>query len=499
MTPFAIPWREVGVLAGVAVAGYVILIAFAHLLGRIRGVHFGRIYHAFALAAGLLAGVYASRWAAAQHELLLHLAAATLVLAAFPATTLLNRTFWVTRDSQRRIVEAPRVLADLTGVIVVTLALLAALQFIYGVQVPGLLAGSGVAALVLGFGMQDQLHNLFAGVSLHISKPFKTGDWLLIEGQHAQVLGISWRATRLLTLDEVVIEIGNSELLKQPVTNFHEPRRRHAVHATIGLHYTAPPARVQEVLAQAVASVPGVCADPAPVIYLKEFADSAILYDVKVWIEDHALFNRVLSDVRSHCWYAVNRAGIEIPYPQMTVHRPKQVDGAAPARAAAVDALRMHTVLSFLPVEKLAQLVRESAIVSFAPDERIIEQGEPGASLFLLVRGRVEVRIRRGDRVVVVAKLGAGECFGEMSLLAGEPRSATVVTLTETQAVEIGKPAFAALIKDNPDMIGRLSELLAQRQEANTRELSAGMAAPTAEQVRHGMRAKLRAFFELGG
>jgi small-conductance mechanosensitive channel len=491
--------RELATATGIAAGTYVVLIASAHLLSRVRGVRFGRVYHAFALAAGLFAAVWLLHWPSPDRAVLLrHLGAATLVLAAFPLLSLLNRALWVTTDPHGTTVEAPRVLADLTGVLLVTATVLATLQFIYRVQVPGLLAGSGVVALILGLGMQDQLHNLFAGVSLHFSKPFKIGDWLLIDGQHARVVGISWRDTRLITSDDVVIEIGNSELLKQTLTNFHQPQPRHAVRATIGLHYSAPPARVQALLKQTAQGVPGVCPAPEPQVYLKEFADSAIIYEIKVWIDDHAVISRVLSDVRSHCWYAVNRAGIEIPYPQLTLHRAAPADPRDETRDAAVTALQAGTVLSFLSPAQLRQLVSESAVLSFAPGEGIIQQDEPGASLFLLIRGRVEVRIRRDGRVVAVAKLGAGECFGEMSLLAGEARSATIVTLTEVTAVEIPKPAFAAIVRANPEILGRLSELLAQRQQLNAHQPAPAEANGTAEQSRHRIRAKLRAFFELG-
>lgn len=493
------PLREIGITFAVAIGVYVVLIAVAHLLGRARGIHFSRLYHVFAAVAGLLAGVHAAAWTLSLEEILLqHLTAATVVAAAIPLVTLLNRALWSTTDKRGRQVEAPRVLVDLTGVIVFIVAALAALQFVYDVQVPGLLAGSGIVAIVIGLAMQSLLQNLFAGVALHVGKPFKTGDWLLIDGQHAKVIGITSRATRLLTTDDIVIEVGNSDILKQTITNFHEPQRRHAVRTRMGLHYSAPPARAQRVLKEAAMSVAGVCAEPEAVVFDADFADSAIVYEIKVWIDDHAIMGRVLSDVRSHCWYAVNRAGIEIPYPQLTLHRAHTDDGASASRAAARAALSGHSIFGFLDPEHIEQLLRESAVVAFAPGERIIEQGAAGASLFLLVRGEVDVRIQRGDQLSTVAKLTAGECFGEMSVLAGEQRNATVVALTEVEAVEIAKPAFGALIRTHPEIVTRLSELLAQRQLANAQHASAEAARAKVEQVRKGILTKLRAFFELG-
>lgn len=491
--------RAFATIAGVTAATYLVLVVLAQILRRVRGLRFTPLYHAFALSAGVLLGLHLAAWTTPLHDdLLRHVTAATLLLAAAPIVTLLNRALWGSTASQEGPTRAPRVLEQATGIFILILAILATLQFVYEVQVPGLLAGSGVVALVLGLGMQDQLHNLFAGLSIHFTKPFKVGDWLLIDGYHAKVIEISWRDTRLLTTDEMMIEIGNAEITKQIVTNFEEPTPRHAVRATIGLHYNVPPARAQAVLKEAAASVPGVCVEPAPVVYVKDFADSAVVYEIKVWIDDHALTSRVLSDVRSHAWYAVNRAGMEIPYPQLTLHRAPKADGATAARAAALTGLQAHPLFGFIGGEELQALVQESRVLLFAGSERIIKQGTEGASLFLLIRGQVDVHIDHGGKSSIVATLGPGNCFGEMSLLAGEPRTATVITQGEVEVIEIGKPAFASVVRANPAIVERLGELLTERQLANARHAATLAGATSPAEVRKGIVRKLRTFFELG-
>ncbi len=484
--------------AGAAVVAYIALVALAQLLRRFRGLGFRWMYHLFALAAALLVGAHllpeTPGWRA---EALTHLTAATVVLAAFPLVTLLNRACWIRFDAAGRRIEAPRVLIDLTGVVVAVLAVLATMQFVYGMQVPGLLAGSGVAALVLGLGMQDQLKNMFAGLALHFEKPFKTGDWLLIDGVHAKVVEISWRSTRLVTTDDVQIEMDNSTLLNQTIYNFELPTAEHALRATIGLHYDVPPTEAMEVLRTAAASVPGVVPERAPVVYLKEFADSAIVYEIKLWIRDHALMSRVLSDVRAHCWYAAKRAGMEIPYPQMVLHRAAPPDTGAAARQAAAGMLRAHKIFSCLTAEQCEALVQASPVVKFANHEHLITQGAAGSSMFVVVRGAVDVRIAFNGETKSVAKLGAGDCIGEMSLLTGDPRSATVVAEGAVEAVEIRQGIFGAFVRSNPTVVEQLSELLTQRQLANAKHAATGAVA-TPEQVRTGMLNKLRAFFALG-
>jgi small-conductance mechanosensitive channel/CRP-like cAMP-binding protein len=480
-----------------AVVVFVALVAVAQLLRRWRGLTFRWTYHLFALATGLLVGAHLLPEALAwRGEALTHLTAAVLVLAAFPIVTLINRACWVRYDAAGKRIEAPRVLFDLTGVVVAVVLMLVVMQFIYGMQVPGLLAGSGVAALVLGLGMQDQLKNMFAGLALYFGKPFKTGDWLLIDGVHAKVIEISWRSTRLLSADDIQIEMDNGHLLNQPVYNFELPTPDHALRATIGLHYDVPPARAMAVLREAAASVPGLVPERPPAVYLKEFADSAIVYEIKVWIRDHAIMSRVLSDVRSHCWYAAKRAGMEMPYPQAVVHRAKPADTGAETRKAAAELLRAHKIFGCLTAEQCTALVQASPVVQFANHERIITQGAAGDSMFVLVRGSVDVRLENNGQSKSVAKLGAGDCVGEMSLLTGDPRTATVVAEGEAEAVEIGKAVFGTFVRSNPSVLERLSELLAQRQLANAKHAASGAAA-SPEQVRNGVLKKLRAFFSL--
>ncbi len=483
--------------AGAVVVTYLVLVFVAHQLRRVRAVRFRWHYHLFALAASLLTGAHflpeTLAWLPLARQ---HLTAATVVFAAIPLVTLLNRAFWIRFDSAGKRLEAPRVLIDLTGVVVAVMAVVSTMQFVYGMQVPGLVAGSGVAALVLGLGMQDQLKNMFAGIALHFEKPFKTGDWLLIDGIHAKVIEISWRSTRLITTDEVQIEMDNGALLNQTIYNFELPTAEHALRATIGLHYDVPPAQAMEVLGAAAASVPGVLAERPPVVYLKDFGDSAIVYEIKFWVRDHGLMSRVLSDVRSHCWYAVRRAGMDIPYPQMVVHRAVPPDTGVAARHSAAGMLRAHKIFGCLTAEQCEALVQASPVVKFANHEHLLTQGAPGASMFVLVRGAVDVRIARDGQSKSVAKLGAGDCIGEMSLLTGDPRNATVVAEGEVEAVEIGMAVFGAFVRSNPAVVEQLGELLAQRQLANTKHVAEGVAA-NSEQVRSGVLRKLRSFFAL--
>jgi len=498
--------RDAGLIVGGTVLGYLLLIALGQLLRRARGLRFGWTFHAFAVLAGLLIGMHLSGWrSTAAVAALQHLTAGILLFSAFPLVTICNRILWVRKlpetgsGPRATTKDVPRVLTDVTGLLIVLAAVLVALQFVYGVEVPGLLAGSGVIAIIVGLAMQDLLANLIAGIGLHFDKSFTAGDWLLIEGTHAKVIELSWRSTRLITVDDVMIDVPNSTIIKQSILNFEKPSRTHTLKPAIGLHYDIPPVQAQRVLQEAAASVPGVCTDPPPVVHIKEFADSAIVYEINVSINDHGLMEQVMSDVYVHCWYATKRAGFEIPYPQMTLHRPSAPRVDPTLARTARQALRTHAVFSVLSAEQVETLLSSGEIQLFATTEAIITQGDHDTAMHLILRGEVEVWVEREGVRKSLAVLGAGDCIGEMSLLTGEPRSATVIARDEVTVIEITKADFAVLVEAQPDLLSRVSEVLAQRALA-LKKLASGTT-PTAgiEATRGTMLNKLRTFFQLGG
>jgi len=498
--------RDAGLIVGVSLLGYLLLIALGQLLRRARGLRFGWTFHAFAALAGLLVGLHLSGWRSpAAVAALQHFTAAILLFAAFPLVTICNRIFWVRKGtgaglgSRATIKDVPRVLTDVTGILIVLTAVLIALQFVYDVEVPGLLAGSGVIAIIVGLAMQDLLGNLIAGIGLHFDKSFTAGDWLLIEGTHAKVIELSWRSTRLITIDDVMIDVPNSNIVKQAILNFEKPFPTHTIKPVIGLHYDIPPAQAQRVLEEAAASVPGVCTHPAPVAHIKEFADSAIVYEINVSISDHAKMEQVMSDVYVHCWYATKRAGFEIPYPQMTLHRPAPARTDPTLARTARQALRTHAVFCVLSEEQIETLLSSGEIQLFATTEAIITQGEHDAAMYFILRGEVEVWVEREGVRKSMAVLGPGDCVGEMSLLTGEPRSATVTARSEVTVIEITKSDFAVLVEAQPDLLSRVSEVLAQRALALKKLASGTAPAGGMEATRGTMLNKLRTFFQLGG
>jgi hypothetical protein len=326
---------------------------------------------------------------------------------------------------------------------------------------------------------------------------------LLIDNRHAEVIEVNWRSTRLRTLDDISIEIPNREIAKLTIINLNRPQRLHAMRLPFTLDYAAPPTRAKNVLLHAAANAKGVAPEPKPKVYLNNFGDYGVQYEIKFWMEDHNNYSEVCDAIRTNVWYGLRRHGIKIPYPTQTLHleRPAR-DRHHEVQAAARIMLRQQPLFKCLTDEQLDTLLPRGRVVHFGMEETVIQQGDEGDSMFILVEGKAAVMVNRNGAAKHVAALGSGDCFGEMSLLTGERRMATVVAQTDCELVEIGKTVLAESLKQNPRLLEQLSELLARRQVETDFILKTGVPAGTSPDGRQtnyaaGFLGKLREFFEM--
>ncbi|HVM49046.1 MAG TPA: mechanosensitive ion channel family protein [Candidatus Acidoferrum sp.] len=478
---------------------YCLAVLAGRRLKRAHGVRLGWIYHVFALALAVYvpAILLNLNWA-----FLRHLGAAVIVLGSFVLMALVDRYIWDLYFQQRHRVQVPKLLTEVMRFVILIVAVFFVLKVGYDQSIKGLLIAPGIAAVVIGLAAQDVLGNILAGVALQLGKPFQHGDWLQVDGRYAQVTEINWRATRLRTVDDISIEIPHRALSTQTIINLNRPQRRHAMRLSISLDYAAPPNRAKSVLLHAVANAKGVLPVPKPQVFLKNFGDSAIEYEVRFWLEEYETYYEVCDAIRSNMWYSLRRHGIRIPFPIRTVQlerpaRDKQLEVQTAARIM----LRQQPLFRCLNDDQLDALLPRGQVVHFGRDEKLIQQGDSGESMFILVDGEATVIVERNGAPTPVAFLRAGDCFGEMSLLTGERRSATVIAQTDCEVVEIGKAVLARSLKENPELVAQLSELLARRQLETEGALAAGRKDGGGEgqqsKYTDSFLDKLRTFFEL--
>jgi CRP-like cAMP-binding protein len=237
-------------------------------------------------------------------------------------------------------------------------------------------------------------------------------------------------------------------------------------------------------------------------VFLVDFADSAVIYEIKFYMGNHARINEINDAVRTNVWYELKRQGITIPFPIRTLRVERKA--VAPIQEEHQEAraiLRSEALFECLSDDQLDSLVRQSRVSHFGRGERVIREGAEGDSMFILLRGAAEVSISKNGASIPVAKLRAPDCFGEMSLLTGERRTATVRAETDCQVMEIGKPVMAEVLRASPDCLERLSELLANRKMETDGVLKEAVSHSQNERKEREYKAtflhRLRTFFEL--
>lgn len=459
------PSVQIALVIIVAPAIYYLMVLVGRRLKRKHGVRLGVLYHLFAFTFGIFLPSVLLRpdWAMVPH-----LGAATVVFGAVFVISLVDRYVWDLYFKQLHNIDVPKFLPEVVRLGILLLGIFVALEYFYGQTFAGLLIAPGIAAVVIGFAMQDSLGNIISGIALQAGKPYAHGDWLLVDGRHAEVIEVNWRATRLRTHDDVVIEIPHRQMASQTIVNLNRPTRRHAMRVSIGIDYSAPPSRVKDVLLHATSNAKGVAPEPKPRVYLKNFGDSSIEYEIKFWLDNHVQYYDVCDSIRTNVWYSLQRHGIKIPFPTRTlqIERPSRTHEEQVQSTARL-ILRQQPLFKSFSDEQLDALLPRGQISKFGGGEKVIQQGENGDSMFILVKGDANVVVNRNGTETLVASLASGDCFGEMSLLTGEKRSASVIAHTDCEVVEIGKPILANSLKENPELLTKLSSLLAKRQMEN--------------------------------
>ncbi|MEI9894279.1 MAG: mechanosensitive ion channel family protein [Chthoniobacter sp.] len=375
------------------------------------------------------------------------LRAANVLLGTFFILALVRRYYWELWFEKHQHAKAPKFLSQLFGLILFIVAVFIVIGGIYGYSIEGVVFGSTVVVGIVGFAMQDLLGNIIAGIALEIGKPFKTGDWLRIEQQHAEVIEVNWRSTRLRTNDDIYLDIPNKSIVGATITNLTYPTRQHAIRLTVGFDYATPPNFIKDVMARAAASVPGVLATPSPKVFLKDFADSAVIYEIKFWLEDESIFTDIVDGIRTNIWYAAQRHGIRIPFPIRTVQLERSRSPAQDAMTVARASVRKQPFLQLLDEAQLEKLLAHARFLRFGRREKVIVQGAAGESMFILLSGEAQVHVQANGADTLVATLRTGDYCGEMSLLTGAPRSATVVAGTDCEMWEIGKEVLAEILQ----------------------------------------------------
>jgi len=348
-----------------------------------------------------------------------------------------------------------------------------------GVNFSGIVATSAVVTGILALSLQATLGNILGGIALQLDNSIHAGDWVQLEnGKQGKVREIRWRHTVIETRDWDTLIVPNAALLAATIMILGKREGEPAPHRMwvyFNVDFRHPPTDVIDAVESALRAAPiqGVASDPPPncicMDFAKEHRDSFGYYAVRYWLTDLARDDPTSSLVRTRIYSALKRANIALALPAAQIFVEQDDVERRQRKQSSEEQRRVETLANFellkpLTDEERADVAKKLRFAPFAAGETITKQGAVAHWLYIVTEGTAEVRVEVGGKEKVVAKITAPGFFGEMGLMTGEPRTATVVAVTDVDCYRLEKEAFHAIITRRPEIANDVSAFLAQRR-----------------------------------
>jgi small-conductance mechanosensitive channel/CRP-like cAMP-binding protein len=462
---------------GLALFAAAIITLLAVVLWRVSRIRFNRAVILSATAA--LVGFQLLYWLSGSEQLTPQQAplaqkvvlALSILLAATAVVELVKWTLIELAVKPKRL-RIPHFLLDVMGWTLLAVIALGLSRQVFNLELTGLLISSTVVSAIVGLSLQPILSSFFAGISLQIEAPFAVDDWVEVEGQEGRVVRQNWRTLAIVTRRGETVIIPNGNVAHDKIINYSRPNLVVAHDLFVKVAYAHPPNEVKAVVQDVLTGISGIVSSPAPFVVVESYADFAIEYRIRFWMCDYSRKFELHDLVLARSWYALRRAGMAIPVPIREVNlrqinEDHQRQLIAEQRQQIAAALRPVVLFQELNDAQIGRIAESARLVRYTTGEHLVHQGEAGDSLFVIRTGAVGIYVQgEGGQQVYVAERTAGEFFGEMSLLTGELRSASVIAAQETEVVVIDKAAFTDVLAADPTILDMLLDALDRRRTA---------------------------------
>jgi small-conductance mechanosensitive channel/CRP-like cAMP-binding protein len=390
-----------------------------------------------------------------------------------------------------------KLLFDVISAAVYVCSALAMMGFVFRWPLQGLLATSGVIAIVLGLALQSSLSDLFSGISLTIEKPYQLGDDILLEGGiEGQVVEVNWRSTHLRNGANDRVVIPNSAIAKMRIQNHSAGTKRYSGTLTVTVDSRNEVDLTMELLKQAAMTCSKILKQPPTAVTATDMKGDRVTYEVS--------FNTA----------SFNDAGeAKSQFISQLYKRARPVGTKPPLQEAlsAVQALTTSPILLFsesellnhirffdpLSPEEKAGLTAKMSRHHFEPGEKLLTQGEKSDAIHFVFMGVIQVTHQVTDgRILEVHKIGPGDTFGQVSILTGVPSPGTFNAMTSGLVLQLKSDDLKPIIEARPELAEELCHYVSKMQEfLATFERSA--LRPVAAQ-QHDLVWRVKSFFRLG-
>jgi small-conductance mechanosensitive channel len=406
--------------------------------------------------------------------------------------------------------DIPRILPDILFVLSLAVYVLFRMHA-FGVNPTSLAVSAGTVVAGTAYALKDTLGNLMGGIAVQLDNSCRVGDWVRIENVTGQIVDIRWRYLAVATNSgETVIVPGSVAAKGSLVVLARRGDQRISWRREIdfAVSYATAPSRVITAVETALmrAEMMNVATSPALRVTCRGFGDNAILYTVLYWLVDLRQDLQTDSQVRVHVHAALTREGMEIPLPHRILIDGGVTQTGATQRTLAERVATVGKLELFAPLteDERRAMTTELADCMYVRNDTISRRGEAADAMFVLARGTVAIYgdadPTSGQARPRLATLAAPNYFGEMGLLTGQARAATVVAESDVLCYRLDKSGFDAILRARPELADGLSKVVAERQAANDATLQAADADARARMAMNrasDLVRKIRQFFDI--
>ena len=396
---------------------------------------------------------------------------------------------WFTLQRNARSREA-RLFFDLTSAAVYVAAAVIVLNSVLALPVTGLLATSGVLAILLGLALQNTIADVFAGIAVGVERPFTVGDRIQIGDRiEGQVVQVNWRSIHVQTDGDDVAIVPNSIVAKADIVNRSFPSQRRAASVELSCPESAVPERVIEALLHATLLCPDILRVPAPSAVLTRLGRERNGYKIMFFVESTKQLTPTKDQLLRGAHRQLHYAGfLDKKRERETSGAGKIEDGLAGRRLLAD--LVLFECLSEQQIGALADRLEPGRL---EPSEVLFAQGAVDTSLHIVASGVLEFTRQEEEVFETIGCIGAGEYVGEIGLLTGAAHAATATARTHCQVYRLPKEALTQLLEKNKDLAAALDKSARRGLGILHREI---IVRATSNISGHGqLLARIRSFF----
>lgn len=429
------------------------------------------------------------------------------LLAAGLTNLILHIFFWEAIVSPKLEGKIPQLLKNVLTFIVYFLAVIAIINLVYMLPVSGIWATSGVIGLVIGFGLRSTLTDIFSGIAINIDQPYKVDDWIRVQARGIEVftgrvIEITWRSTRILKTENVVVVLPNSFLNSVVLTNLSKPQKITRFDLQFTLDFEISPDRILRILEAAVKSADAPLEEPKSKIKIDRVTQAGVIYRVYYWINTaNGSPSSARHSVSKSILLHLHQAGLSLAREKQDIYYDKMPARSLDVSSDFIEIFKRIEIFHGFDESEILQLSGKLTRIKLKAGITVVEIHEPGESMFIILEGLLAVytKSEESQDLNKIDQLIPGEFFGEMSLLTGEPRSATIICVTDSVIFEIRKEDITQILHNRPEMAEQITRVIARRRttidEANkniTREQAQEKRKNIADQILH----KMAHFFE---